>query len=51
MVTAQLSYVIGSGVPSLVAPMGGVATIVTIGLAFLVASVVVMALGNRSRAS
>jgi hypothetical protein len=50
-VTAQLSYVIGSGVPSLVAPMGGVATIVTVALAFLVASVLVMALANRSGTS
>jgi len=51
MVTAQLSDVLGSGVPSLVAPMDGIATIVTVGLAVLIASVLVMTLGHRSDAS
>ncbi len=51
MVTAQLTNVFGSGVPSLVAPMEGVPTMVAIALAFLVASVMVFALGHWSRAS
>jgi hypothetical protein len=48
---AQLSSVVGSGVPSLIAPVGAVTTVMAIGLGFLVASVLVIAVGSWWRTS
>jgi hypothetical protein len=49
MMIAQLTGVFGSGVPSVVAPIDGVTTMVTICVAFLVASVLLIALARRGR--
>ena len=50
MSMAQVTGVIGSGVPSVVAPVDGLATLVTVCMAFLVASVLLIALARRWRA-
>jgi len=47
---AQVVGPIGSGVPSLVAPVAGVTTLVVVCLAFLVGSVLLIALARRRQA-
>jgi hypothetical protein len=49
MMVAQVAGVIGSGVPSVVAPVDGITTLVTVSVAFLVASVLFIALARRAR--
>jgi hypothetical protein len=48
---AQLSGLVGSGVPSLVAPVGAATTVMAISLGFLVASVLVLAVASWWRVS
>jgi hypothetical protein len=47
---AQVAGGIGSGIPSVVATLDGVPTLVTVCVAFLVASVLMIALARRWRA-
>jgi hypothetical protein len=47
---AQVVGPIGSGVPSLVAPVAGVTTLVVVCLAFLIGSVLLIALARRRQA-
>ena len=47
---AQVIGPIGSGVPSVVAPVAGVTTLVVVCLAFLVGSVLLMVLARRRQA-
>lgn len=52
MMIAQLSGVIGSGVPSVVAPLGLSTTVMVVGLGMLVATVLAIAIGSwRGRAT
>ena len=49
MMTAQVTGLIGSGVPSVVTPVDGVTTLVAVCVAFRAASVLLIALARRGR--